>query len=137
MEYNQFYTTIEFNFYITPTEDSFWQNNVRRRKFPRQKPHSKPRINICKVSYSFDDPFHLFSFVRSLYAIVSHTDTCTHESGQGYSSERRSDSNQVVHSVLKTSHPFRPRNDQVRSRLDYGQAMEGALDRERSCVQGT
>jgi hypothetical protein len=58
MKYNQFYTTVEFDFYITPTEYSFWQNNVRRRKLSRLEPHCTPRINVCETCYTFYDLIH-------------------------------------------------------------------------------
>ena len=59
MEYSKFYTIVKFDFYITPTEYSFWKNNVHLRKLSRFEPHSTPCINICKVCDALYDVIHI------------------------------------------------------------------------------
>jgi len=69
MEYSKFYTIVKFDFYITPTEYSFWKNNVRLRKLSRFEPHSTPRINVGKVCDAFDNVIHVTLLGNFLFYI--------------------------------------------------------------------
>ena len=58
MEHSQTYITVEYNFYISISEESFREIKFNWLQLPRLETHRTPRIYVCVVCDALDDTQH-------------------------------------------------------------------------------
>ena len=59
MEHSQTYTTVEYNFYITPTEESFREIKFNWLQLPRLETHRTSRVNVGVTCNALDEVLHV------------------------------------------------------------------------------